>query len=58
MHREQAIENLGRNKIVVRAHQLNAHDGGFDSADNEEDQREDNVKDAQALVIDGGHPLM
>jgi hypothetical protein len=58
MHGEQAIENLGRNKIVVRADQLDAHDGGFDSTDKEENQREDNVKNAQALVIDGGHPLM
>ena len=58
MQGEHAVENLGRNKVVVRTHQLNPDDGGFNSSNDEEDQRIENVEDAQALVIYGGDPLV
>ena len=58
MHREHAVEDLRRNKIVVRMHQLDANDQGFDSTDHQEQQGGEDVEDAQPLVIDRGHPLV
>ena len=40
MHGEHAIEELGRNQIVVRPDELQAHDGRLNAADNEKEQRE------------------
>ena len=56
MHREHAVEDLGRNKIVVRTDQLDAHDRRLDPADHEKHQGVEDVQDAQPLVIDGGTP--
>jgi hypothetical protein len=58
MHREHAVEDLWRHKVVVRVHQLDAHDDGFDSGDDQENQRVKDIENAQALVIDCRHPLM
>ena len=58
VHGEHAIEDLRRNEIVVRPDELHAHDGRFDAAECEKDQRVQNVEDAEALVIHGGHPLV
>ena len=58
MHREHAIENFGRNEVIVRDHQLNSHDGGLDAADDQHHQGVDDVHNAQALVIDGGDPAV
>jgi hypothetical protein len=37
VHREHPVERLWRNEIVVRPNKLEAHDGGFGTADQEED---------------------
>src|SRR5438128_4691886 len=58
VHGEHAVEYLRRNKIVVRVHQLDAYDGCFDTADDEKKEGVEDVQNAQALVIDRGHPLM
>jgi hypothetical protein len=39
MHGEHAIENFGGNEVIVRNHQLDPHDGGFDTADDQEENR-------------------
>jgi len=58
MHGEHAIEHLWRDKIVVRANQLDADNGCFNTADDEKNQGVKDVQNTQALVIDRGHPLM
>jgi len=58
VHGEDAVEGLRRDEVVVRADQLDPHDGRFDPADHQEEQRVDDVEQADALVIDGGHPLL
>ena len=58
MHREHAVEDLGRHEVVVRNHELDAHDRRFNPADAEKDQRIPDVQDAQPLVIDGRHPFV
>ena len=59
MHREHAVEHLGRDEIVVRTErQLDAHDRRFDSANDQEHQGEQNIHEAQPLVIDRDHPLV
>ena len=35
MHGEQAVEDLRRNKMIVREHELNANDERFDTGDNQ-----------------------
>jgi hypothetical protein len=46
MHGEHAIEDLGRDEVVVRADQLDAYDGGFYPANNEKEQRKQDVENA------------
>ena len=58
MHGEHAIEHLWRDKIVVRAHQLDADNGCFNTADDEKNQGVKDVQNTQALVIDRGYPHM
>ena len=58
VHGEHAVEDLGRDEIVVRTDELNPHDRRLNSADHEKDQRIEDVQDAQPLVIDGGHPFV
>src|SRR5690606_40315448 len=41
---------------LVRTGQLQTHEQGFNAADQEEHDRGPEVKDADALVIDSGHP--
>jgi hypothetical protein len=42
----------------MRPHQLDTYNYGFDSGNDEKNQSVEDVKNAQALVIDRGHPLM
>jgi len=56
MHGEHSVENLRGNKIVVCAYQLDANNGRLKPGDYEKDQSVEDVQNAQALVIDGGHP--
>ena len=58
MHRKHAVEDLGRNKVVVRIHQLDANDDGFDSTDDKKGQGVEDVQNAQLFVINRGHPLV
>ena len=58
MHSEHAVEYLRRNKIAVRANELNAHDRRFDPADHKEEQSVYDVHDAQPFVIYGRHPFV
>ena len=58
VHGEHAIEHLRRNKIVVRAHQLDAHDDRFDAADDKKKEGVEDVHHAQPLVIDRGYPFV
>ena len=58
MHGEHAVEDLRRHEVVVRNHELDAHDRRFNPADDEKDQRVKDVEDAQPLVIDGRHPFV
>ena len=58
MHREHAVEDLGRHQVVVRNHELDAHDRRFNPADDEKGERKADVQDAQPLVIDGRHPFV
>jgi hypothetical protein len=51
MHGEHAIEYLRRNKIVVRAHQLDTDDGRFNAADDEKEEGVEDVQNPKPLVI-------
>ena len=56
MHGEHAVEDLGRNKVVERADELDAHDGGFQTAKDQHQQSVEKIEYAEALVVDGGDP--
>ena len=58
MHREHPVEDLRRNKIVVRVHQLDANDQRFNAGDHEEAQGVEDIENAEPFVIDRGHPLV
>jgi hypothetical protein len=58
MHGEQAVENLGRNKIVVRADKLDADNCRLDPADHKKHQSINDVQNPQALVINGRNPIV
>ena len=58
MHREHLIEHARRDEIIMWTDELNAHDHRFDPADQKKHQGINDVQDAQALVIDGGHPVV
>ncbi len=58
VHSEQTVENLWRHEIVVRPDQLNTHERGFNSADDQEQQRVEDIKDTEALVVYGDDPFM
>ena len=58
MHREHAVEDLWRNKVVVRIHQLDANDDGFGSTDDKKRQGIEDVKNTQPFVINRYHPLV
>jgi hypothetical protein len=56
VHREHPVEHLRRHEVVVRIHQLDADDERLQAGNREEHEREENVEQADPLVIDGGHP--
>ncbi len=56
MHREELVEGLGGDEGVLRAGELQPHEERLGAADGEEDQRCEEVKDADLLVVDGGDP--
>ena len=44
--------------MVVRDGQLNPHEDRFDAGDHQEEQRVDDVHQAEVLVIDRHHPFV
>ena len=58
MHREHPVEHLRRHEVGVRGNQLDPHDHRFDAPDHQEHQGIDDVQDPEALVVDGGDPLV
>ena len=58
MHREHAIENLGRNEMVVRNDELNPHDGRFDAANDKKYEGVENIENPQLLVIHSDNPIV
>ena len=56
MHREELVEDVGRHQVAVRPRELQAHDQRLEATDAEEDERRDEVEDADALVVDRGDP--
>jgi hypothetical protein len=58
MHGEHAVEDLRRDKIIVRMDELDAHDPRFNPADHEKNQGVEDIHDAQPFVIDGRNPFV
>lgn len=58
VHGEHAFEDLGRDEIVVRMHQLNANNESLNPAQHQKDERVNDVENAQPLMIDRRDPLM
>ncbi len=58
MHREHSVEDLGRNKIVVRTDKLDADNSRLDPGDHEKHQGINDVQNAQPLVINGRNPVV
>src|SRR6516164_58083 len=56
MHGEHAVKGLRRDEVVVGNDKLETHDGGFDAADHEEQDGVQNIKDAEAFVVNSGDP--
>src|SRR5580704_10814330 len=58
MHRHHAVENFGRNEGIVRNDQLNPHDGGFDTTDDQEEEPVEDVENSQLLVVNSDNPVV
>ena len=56
MHREQLIVHLGRYNVAVRSNELETKHCGFKTAEDEEDQRGNEVELPDSLVIDRRQP--
>ena len=56
MHGEHLIEELRGDEMVVGNDELDAHDGGFNATDYEEEDGVEDIEDAEALVVNGGDP--
>ncbi len=58
MHREHLVEYFRRHEGVEGADELDPHDGGFDAAEHEKQQRIKDVQQPETLVVDRSHPEM
>ena len=58
MHGEQAIEDFGRDEVIVGDRQLGAHDRGFHATDHQEQDAVAEVHQPQPLVIDRDDPVV
>ena len=58
VHRQESVEDLRRNDAGIRKGELQAHRARLQTGDDEEDQPEADVHQAEALVVDGDHPLV
>ena len=56
MHREQLTVELGADEAIIRHHELGADHQGFDSADEEKQNREAAIEHADLFVVDGRQP--
>src|ERR1035437_9020859 len=58
MHGEQPVEDLWSDEVIVRNRQLNPHQQRLRSGEDQEDERIDDVHDADFLVVYGRKPLV
>ena len=58
VHGEHLIEELRGDEMIVGNDELDAHDGGFNAADHEEQDGVEDIEDAEAFVVDGSDPRM
>jgi len=58
MHRKHAVENLGRNEVVVRNDELYPYNRGFNTPNDEEQKRVEDVQNPQLLVIHSDNPVV
>src|ERR1700736_4656155 len=58
MHGEEAVVDLRAKKMIVGDGQLNAYKDGFGASDQQEEDRVEDIEDAEALVVDSSHPPM
>src|ERR1700730_16544795 len=58
MHGEEAVVDLRAKKMIVGDGQLNAYKDGFRASDQQEEDGIEDIEDAEALVVDRGHPPM
>ncbi len=58
VHGEQLVVEFRREEVVVRDGKLNADGHRLGSGDEKEEERINDVENAQLLVIDGDHPAM
>ena len=58
VHGEHAIEDLGRDEVIVGHGQLDAHHGGFQPGDEQEDQRVADIQHPDAFVVYRGEPFI
>ena len=58
MHGEQAIENFGGDKVIVRHRQLGSHDRSFHAADHQEQDAIAEVHQAEPLMVDRDDPVV
>ena len=56
VHGEEGVEGTRVHERAVRLRELDAHEQGLDTADEEEDESGHPVEDADALVVNGGYP--
>ena len=58
MHGENAVEDLGGEKIVMRHGQLNAQQDRLEAPDQQKDHGVGDVHQANLFVVDGDHPTV
>jgi len=58
VHCEELVKHLRRNKVIVWNRELDAHQGCFNAADNQENEGVHDVHQAELLVIHRRQPLI
>ena len=56
MHREERVEDIRRDEMIIRHRELHPHGKRLQPSDDEEYQRREHVEDADPLVVHGGEP--
>ncbi len=52
------LKTCGETKVLLGTSELNAHQNGFESGDDEEDERVADVHQADLLMVDGSDPIV